>query len=110
MDNVQYIYSDLKITNDTLELDAGNQPVFIYDADVIIQDIRHAIRESGLIELLIAERNQKNRELVFNKLKMLVEEDERIEAGSTAIKLIEIDSILITAVSDFGDISIKAAI
>lgn len=104
------IFSDIKINLDDVELDSFSQPVFIYDIDVVIQDIRHAIRESGLLEHLISERSYKHQALVFNKLKMLVEQDERIEPGSSEVNQDGIGNILITAISDFGDISIEASI
>lgn len=104
------VHIDLKITNDDVELDSSSQPVFIYDVDVVIQDIRHAIRESGLLEKLIAERSFKHRSLVFNQLKILVENDERIEPGSSDVTETEIGVIYISAISDFGDINFEAGL
>lgn len=75
------IYKDIKIENDDLLLD-GNQAVIIYDRDVITQDIIHAIRESGLLVDMIAERHQERRELLFTQIILLVEEDSRIIPGT----------------------------
>ena len=105
---VNFTYSDIQIVNDDLALDDSQQPIFIFDRDVIAQDIRHLIRESGLLESLIGERNKNQRAIVFNKLKILVERDQRIEPGTSAIKEQATGQLLITANTEFGPINLGA--
>ena len=107
---IDLLTKDLKIIEDDLELDSSDQPIFIYDRDVIAQDMRHSIRESGLLELLIGERSQAQRALVFNKIRILIETDTRINPGTSAIKAIEIDNLLITAETEFGPIDMGATL
>jgi hypothetical protein len=103
-----FTYSDIKIINDDVALDDSGQPIFIFDREVIAQDIRHAIRESGLLEALIGERNNKQRAIVFNKLKILVESDSRVTPGTSEINEPSIDQILIMASTNFGPINVGA--
>lgn len=99
-----YTYKDLSISGDNILLDAALQPVAIYDRDVIAQDLRHALRESGLLEMLIGERNQVEQKLIFQKIKILVESDQRIEPGSVDIEQPEKEKLNITAGTEFGPI------
>lgn len=75
------IYSDLEIRDDDLALD-GAQAALIVDRDVILQDLRHALRESGLPLLLIGERSGVRQRLIVNQMINLVEEDTRVIPGS----------------------------
>lgn len=80
------LYRDIKMSNDDITLLEDNQAELIFNQDVIIQDLIHALRESGLLINLIAERNLNNRLLIFNKIKILVEDDTRIVPGSCIIE------------------------
>lgn len=110
MDNLNPTYIDLKITNDDLELNEFGQPVYIYDRDVIDQDIRHAIRESGLLERLIGERSKSQRAIMLNKLRILVEADPRVLPGSSDITSVDLEKYYITADTDFGPINLGASL
>ena len=103
-------YIDLKIIDDDLELDTSGNPVFVFDRDVIAQDVRHAIRESGLLFELIGERRPANRKLTYNKVKTLVEDDERVIPGSCSITEEDTDAVFIFADTEFGpvDVSVSA--
>ncbi len=79
------IYKDILITNDDLDLDVDGQAVIIYDQDVIVQDLIHAIRESGLLVDMIAERSNERRQLLQQKIILLAEDDERIIPGTVTI-------------------------
>jgi len=103
-------YTDLKITDDEIELDAAGIPVKIYDRDVIAQDVRHMIRESGLLPQMIAERSRDMRGLILKRLRMLVESDSRIIPGSTEINEISNGEFMLTADSEFGNISVGATV
>lgn len=103
-------YADIKITNDEIELDAAGIPVAIYDRDVIAQDVRHMIRESGLLPQMVAERSRDMRGLILKRLRMLVESDSRIIPGSTEIQEINTGEYQLTADSEFGNISVGATV
>lgn len=77
-------YSDIQIRDDDLALD-GVQARIIYDRDVILQDLRHALRESGLLIRLIGERLRGRRRLIEQEIIELVEADTRIVPGSVTL-------------------------
>lgn len=76
------IYSDILMENDDLSVDRDNQALIIEDRDVITQDLIHAIRESGYLVEMIAERDPERRRLLKNKIILLAEEDTRIIPGT----------------------------
>jgi hypothetical protein len=98
------VYIDIKITNNEIELDAAGIPIEIYDRDVIAQDLVHSIKESGLLQLLIGERNPEYKHLTLKKIRMLMESDTRIEPGSSSTKFINNNTLRIGAGSEFGPI------
>ncbi len=79
-------YTDLLITDDDVVLDAGNNPVLIYDRDVIAQDLVHMIRENGYLPPLIANRNRDFIERTKVIITMAVDNDYRIVPGSAEIE------------------------
>jgi hypothetical protein len=105
-----YTYSDLKIIDDDLVRDEYGQPVFIYDRDVVDQDIRHSIRESGLLEQLIGERSPSQRKLILSKLRILIESDPRVIPGTSEMDITDIENFRILADTDFGKINMGASV
>ena len=104
-----YTYIDLLVTDDDISLDAGNNPLFVTDADCIAQDIKHMIRESGLVFLMIAERNQNRIKRLTVELKILIETDTRIKPGTVVIQRIDTKTFQVTATTvAFGDIEVAA--
>tara|TARA_R110002051_G_scaffold183347_3_gene252916 strand:- start:1457 stop:1798 length:342 start_codon:yes stop_codon:yes gene_type:complete len=103
-----YTYSDLKIIDDDLVRDEFGQPVFIYDRDVVDQDIRHSIRESGLLEQLIGERSPNQRKMILSKLRILIESDPRVIPGTSEMDIKDIENFRIIADTDFGKIHMGA--
>ena len=99
-------YSDLKINNDDLELDNAGNPVFIFDRDVIAQDIRHAIRESGVLYQLIGESRPQHQALVFNRLQIEIEKDLRVLPGTSEVQIIGAGNLLLTAQTELGQIEL----
>ena len=77
-------YSDLEISDDDLALD-DVQARIIYDRDVILQDLQHALRESGLLPALIGERSLARRKLAEQKIIALAEDDRRIVPSSVTL-------------------------
>lgn len=79
------LYLDLLITGEDITLDSGNQPVICDNRISIAQDIKHAILESGLATLLIAERSRVLRHDIILQMTLLVEADERLVPGTVSI-------------------------
>ncbi|MDD5697673.1 MAG: DUF2590 family protein [Victivallaceae bacterium] len=77
-------YFDIQIKDDDLAV-SGNQAVIITDLDVIAQDLIHAIRESGYLVEMIAERSDERQKLLLLKIELLAEDDERIVPGTVTI-------------------------
>lgn len=75
------IYSDIFIENDDIAL-ADGEAVLIENRKVVLQDLIHAIRESGKLYELIAERDPERRRLIRNQIIEIVEEDVRIIPGT----------------------------
>ena len=106
----KFTYCDMKIFNDDVVLDEFNQPVLIYDLDVVEQDIRHAIRESRLLELMIGELSNSQRAISLNKLRILVESDPRVSPGTSEMNTKDIENIFISADTEFGPVNLGASI
>ncbi len=79
-------YVDLKISKyDDLATDDARAAELVLDVDVIAQDVKHMIRESGYLVAMIGERNPDRRRLLLQQISMLVEEDTRIVPGTVEI-------------------------
>ncbi len=103
-------YIDLHINNGDVVLDAGNNPTFLTDREVIAQDIVHAIIETGLANLLISDRGTGVNDDTKTRIKLLVEDDVRIMPGTVIVQENDIKKgeWWVTAQTlDFGKISSK---
>lgn len=103
------VYSDLHIIDDDLDFDGLESGKMILDSDCIAQDIIHAIRESGVLEKLIAERSSSFIEFLLDDLRSVIETDNRVIPGSVRIDFIESD-LHLAADTDFGPIKRSLAI
>ncbi|MFY1028130.1 DUF2590 family protein [Actinobacillus seminis] len=90
-------YLDLWIAGEDIVLDSGNQPVICNNRISIAQDIKHAILESGLATLLIAERSRILRRDIILQMMLLAEEDERLIPGTVVIIEESLNRLLLTA-------------
>lgn len=109
MEDAKYI--DLLFTDDDLTLDPAGEPQLIYDRDCITQDIKHLVRDSGLMVELIGQRDNVAVQANTQELVLMIEEDERLVPGTVNITRTDSQTFFITATSyDFGDISIEASI
>lgn len=100
------LYIDLLISDDDLSLDSGGEPLLVFDRQCIEQDIKNLIRESGLLIELIGERDAVKRANSLQQLELLIEDDDRLMAGTIAITQQSISQYLITADTvDFGSVS-----
>ncbi|MGE4301998.1 MAG: DUF2590 family protein [Victivallaceae bacterium] len=79
------IYSDIKLEADDLVI-SGAQAAIIEDRDVIIQDVVTALRVSGLLVLLVGDRDAESRAITEGRIIDLVEEDSRIVPGTVAFE------------------------
>jgi len=79
-------YIDIRITSDDLTLDAGGNPVLLDGRASIAQDIKHMIRETGLLVEIIANRDARMRRANIIKITIAVDDDERIVPGTTVIE------------------------
>lgn len=95
MDEKKYL--DLWISGEDIALDSGNQPVICDNRISIAQDIKHAILESGLATLLIAERSRILRRDIILQMILLAEEDERLIPGTVVIIEESLNRLLLTA-------------
>ena len=101
-------YTDLHIKNGDVMLDAGHNPIYLIDRDVIAQDITHAIIESGLAHLLISERNSGITADTKTQIQILVEDDTRIMPGTVKVEKNELKNgeWWVTAQTiEFGELS-----
>ena len=97
-------YSDIKLFEDDLALD-GVQAAMVTDRNVILQDIVTALRVSGLLPLLVGERDTASRRVTENRIIDLVEEDTRVIPGSVALT-VETSGYLLTGKTfEFGNFS-----
>ncbi|MDP2548903.1 DUF2590 family protein [Oceanobacter sp. 4_MG-2023] len=105
-------YIDLLITDDDISTDTAGQPLLVTDRDVIAQDTRHAIRESGLLTKLIGQRDSQQRALVRKQIRQVVESDSRIKPGTSAVTeyfaTTKNVQITVTAETEFGLITVGA--
>lgn len=102
------IYRDLHIKNGDVVLDAGNNPTYLTDRDVIAQDIVHAILDTGLANLLVSDRGTGVTQDTQTKIKLLVEDDVRIMPGTVKVEQNQINKgqwWVFAQTIEFGEIS-----
>jgi len=80
------LYRDLHINNGQLVMDVANNPELVNDRAVIAQDILHAILDTGLAHLLLADRGGSNSTDTKTRIVLLVEDDRRIMPGTVRIE------------------------
>lgn len=101
------LYVDLQFNDDDLVLDTAGEPVLITDRDCITQDIKHMIRDSGLMVQIIGQRDDNKVADHILALTLLIEEDERLIPGTVEIEQTETGVFFIAALTfDFGGISL----
>lgn len=101
-------YVDLLILDNDLALDLSHQPRLIDDRACIAQDIAHMIRDSGLLVVLVAERDRLKQRDCIQQLELLVEDDVRLVPGTARITQQEPGVYLVTAKTiKFGSIEVS---
>lgn len=99
---------DLLITADDLTLNAQNIPELVTERACIAQDLKHMIRESGLLVKLIGMRNNNNILLNLKNIEIKVEEDKRIKPGTANVFQVKKGSFVVTAKTlEYGDLEVS---
>jgi Protein of unknown function (DUF2590) len=91
------LYVDLFITDNDLTLDSGGEPLLCDDRVSIAQDIKHLIRESGLMVALIGERSRVLIDDALQRLVLLIEDDERLVPGTVEITEATVEEYFVAA-------------
>jgi hypothetical protein len=79
------IHIDLSVINRDLSLDSLLTPQTLTKADVIGQDVKHRLIESGLPFLLVGQRNKSGIDKVLTEIELVVEQDDRLVPGTIEI-------------------------
>ncbi len=102
-------YVDLLITDSDVTLDSAGEPVLVYDADCITQDIKHLIIDSGLLIQIIGQRDSVQVNTLLKQLVLLIEEDERLIPGTVNITPTDNETFYIMANTyKYGAVSLQA--
>ncbi|NQZ09525.1 MAG: DUF2590 family protein [Algicola sp.] len=88
---------DLLITDDDLVIDGINSAVLIDGAESVAQDIKHMIRESGLMVTMIGERSLIKRKTQCKNIAILIGKDPRIIPGTERVNEIKAGTLVIQA-------------
>lgn len=98
-------YVDLLIEGDSIVLDSVGNPILISDRASIAQDIKHMIRESGLLVEIIGQRSTERVKLNLVRLESLIEDDTRIKPGTAEITRTDNETFWVQAKTiEYGDL------
>lgn len=101
-------YVDLCITDDDMTLDHGGQPLMVDGRASIAQDIKHMIRETGILVELVGNRDAGTKESAVVRLTIEVEDDDRIVPGSVQITEPRSGQFYLLAQTvEFGDLAMQ---
>lgn len=99
---------DLLIVNDDLVLNNANIPELITERACIAQDIKHMIRESGLLVELIGNREAEKTQLNLTQIEINIEADLRIQPGTAKVIQQDNETFLVTAMTiEYGPLEIS---
>ncbi|MEZ7277222.1 DUF2590 family protein [Pseudoalteromonas sp. N1230-9] len=76
---------DLNIVDQDLALDSFAVPSQLTNSDVIAQDIKHRIIESGKLVELIGLRNNNIVAKILTEIELIVEQDQRLKPGTIKV-------------------------
>ncbi|WP_440589563.1 DUF2590 family protein [Pseudoalteromonas luteoviolacea] len=79
------LHIDLNVVDGDFVLNDSLSPATLKKADVIAQDIKHRILESGLLVKLIGLRNENGIKPILTELELLIEQDNRLKPGTINI-------------------------
>lgn len=96
---------DILISDDGIHLDDFGFPALISGRASIAQDIKHMIRETGLLILMIGERHAETVRGYLVQIETKIEDDLRIVPGSARVERVDTNTIFVTAkTTEYGDI------
>lgn len=76
---------DLNIIDNDIALDSFAVPSQLTNSDVIAQDVKHRIIESGKVTELIGLRNKNIVAKILTEIELIVEQDERLAPGTIKV-------------------------
>lgn len=79
------LHIDLEIQDGDFMLNDSLSPSTLKKADVISQDIKHRILESGLLTKLVGLRNKNAIAPILTELELLTEQDNRVKPGTIKV-------------------------
>lgn len=101
-------YSDLLIIDDDISHDDGGLAVLVLDADCIAQDIKHMIRESGLLVQMVGQRDALNVQSLMREIEHRAEADTRLQPGTATMQRLSNNHFIFTADTvAFGPIEVS---
>lgn len=101
-------YFDLLIAADSIVIDQFGLPLSVDGRVSIAQDIKHMIRESGLLVEMIGERSNEKVRRNMVRIEQFVENDERIRPGTALVIRQSNEEFLLTAKTiKYGDIEVS---
>ena len=99
---------DLLITADDLTLNSANITELVSERACIAQDLKHMIRETGLLVELIGSRDQGQIATNLKIIEIKVEEDLRIKPGTAKVTQVDIERFLVTATTiEYGHLEVS---
>ena len=109
---------DLLIIRGEVVLDEHGLPQLIGGRDVVAQDIGHRLEDSGLVFLLIGERNRNSVKSLLLKIRLEVEKDQRVIPGTvkTTFEILTANNskdtgvLNVLAKTNVGDVSIAVPV
>lgn len=100
-------YVDLSIHSDAIQLDSFGLPLLIDGRASIAQDIKHMVRETGLLVEMVGERNAERVKRNMVRIERHVEDDARIRPGTARVTRVNTDTFYLTAQTiKYGDLEV----
>lgn len=100
-------YLDILISGDSIALDNFGLPLTVDGRASIAQDIKHMVRETGLLVEMIGERNAQRIKRNMVRIEQAVENDVRIRPGTARMTRLNNDTFFITAKTmKYGDLEV----
>lgn len=90
-------YVDIFIADNDLVLDSAGEPLPVTDKDCIVQDIKHLIRDSGLLSACVGQRDRAIIRQLMQRLIIKIEADVRLIPGTIEITRTTKEDFFITA-------------
>lgn len=100
-------YVDLLIEDDGIALDELGIPIQIDGRASIAQDIKHMIRETGLLVEMIGERHPEKVKRNMVRIEQHIENDMRIRPGTAKVTRTDTGTFFVTAKTmKYGDVEV----